>query len=57
MRHIHKCAKCGTYTMKPACSCGTITSPARPLKYSTDDKLAGYRRKAKYGEYAGMGFL
>jgi rRNA maturation protein Nop10 len=57
MKHIYTCGKCGTYTMKLVCACGTTTSPARPLKYSPDDKLAGYRRKAKQGEYSERGFL
>lgn len=51
MRHISKCTNCGKYTMKDVCSCGSKTLFSRPLKYTPDDKITAYRRKAKYEEY------
>ena len=51
MRHIFKCSKCGKYTMKESCDCNGKAIVARPLKYSADDRLAVYRRKAKAEEY------
>ncbi len=52
MRHIYKCPSCIKYTMKESCICGAKTSPARPLKYSHEDKYARYKRKAMLGEYS-----
>ena len=57
MRHIYKCAKCSRYSMKEACSCGSVALVAKPVKYSVDDKLANYRRLAKHGEYAERGLI
>ena len=57
MRHIFRCGKCGKYTMKEACDCGGNGIAARPLKYSADDRLAVYRRKAKAGEYGQRGLI
>ncbi len=52
MKHLYKCGSCSKYTMKEICDCGNKTSVPRPLKYSADDRLGAYRRKAKLGEYA-----
>ena len=57
MKHILKCAKCGKYSMKEACSCGSKTFASKPLKYSLGDKFSSYRRKAKLNEYANMGLI
>lgn len=57
MRRIYKCVKCAKYTMKETCDCGNATLIAKPLKYSPDDKLAGYRRKAKHDEYSKRGLI
>lgn len=43
--------------MKEICNCGDKAVIARPLKYSADDRLAPYRRKAKIQEYAARGLL
>ena len=51
MRHIYKCANCSKYTMKEACDCGNKALPAKPVKYSVEDRLAAYRRKAKMDHY------
>ena len=57
MRHIFKCSKCNKYTMKENCDCGSKAIAARPLKYSADDRLAAYRRKAKIDDYKHRGLL
>lgn len=57
MRHIFKCSKCNKYTMKESCDCGGKGIVARPLKYSADDRLAAYRRKAKIEDYRQRGLI
>lgn len=57
MRHIFKCANCNKYTMNEICDCGNKTSPAKPVKFSIEDKFASYRRKAKIGDYRTRGLL
>ena len=57
MKHIFKCITCGKYTMKEKCSCGGKTLLSKPLKYTPDDRLAAYRRKAKNEEYMRRGLL
>jgi len=57
MRRISKCPSCGKYTMKEVCDCGNKTIIAKPLKYSPDDNLGSYRRKAKMNEYNSRGLL
>lgn len=49
MRHILKCEKCNSYTMKNDC-CGQKTQNPKPPKYSSDDKYAKYRREYKENE-------
>jgi len=48
MKHIHKCERCGTYTMKEKCSCGSKTFIAKPPKFSIEDRYGDYRRKVKF---------
>ena len=57
MRHIYKCANCSRYTMKETCSCGSRALEPKPMKYSPDDKMVHYRRKAKLEEYKSRGLL
>ncbi|MBI2657439.1 ribosome biogenesis protein [Candidatus Woesearchaeota archaeon] len=57
MKHIFICVKCGKYTMKEKCSCGNETLMPRPLKYTPDDRLSAYRRKAKHEEYLKRGLI
>lgn len=45
-QHIMKCSECGKYTMKQEC-CGKKTESSQPAKYSPEDKMGEYRRKAK----------
>ncbi len=47
MKHILKCSKCGTYTLKETCSCGGSAVSPKPQKYSPEDKYGEYRRRAK----------
>ncbi len=47
MKHLMRCPKCRTYTLKESCSCSAKTIMPKPPKYSPDDKYASYRRKAK----------
>jgi H/ACA ribonucleoprotein complex subunit 3 len=55
MKHIMKCPVCGKYTMKE--NCCEITNPAKPLKYSPEDKYGEYRRKLKEEEIKKKGLL
>ncbi len=57
MKHIHKCKDCNKYTMKDVCSCGNKTLVPKPLKYSPDDRLGFYRRKAKLENYELRGLV
>ena len=57
MKHIYKCSVCKKYTMNETCACGNKALAARPLKYSPDDNLTSYRRRAKLAEYAARGFI
>jgi len=57
MRHIFKCSNCNNYTMKEICSCGSRTLVPKPLKYSPDDRMEPYRRKAKLEGYKSRGLL
>ena len=43
--------------MKEVCDCGNKALPAKPLKYSQQDKFSSYRRKAKLDEYAERGLI
>jgi rRNA maturation protein Nop10 len=47
MKHILKCQACGSYGLVGECSCGSKRVEPRPPKYTTEDKYAHYRRKAK----------
>ncbi|MBS3095992.1 ribosome biogenesis protein [Candidatus Woesearchaeota archaeon] len=57
MRQIFKCNNCNKYTMKDTCDCGNKTRVPKPLKYSPNDGLGSYRRKAKLHEYAERGLI
>jgi len=41
--------------MKGTCDCGKKTLLSKPLKYTPDNKLGDYRRKAKMKEYMERG--
>ena len=43
--------------MKETCDCGNKTLIPVPLKYSPNDRLGLYRRRAKLEEYAKRGFI
>lgn len=46
---MRRCPKDHKYTLQPTCpSCGEKTLTPHPPKFSVPDKLAVYRRKAKY---------
>ncbi len=55
MKHIMKCPKCSSYTMKDECC--AKTAPCKPLKYSPEDKYGQYRRKLKEDELKKRGLL
>ena len=57
MKHIFKCSNCSRYTMKETCGCGEKTLAPKPLKYTPDDRMGSYRRKAKINDYAARGLL
>ncbi len=56
MKHILKCSKCETYTMKETCSCGAKTISTIPLRYSPQ-KFAKYRQKARKEDLEEKGLL
>jgi len=43
--------------MKETCGCGSKTLLSKTLKYSPDNKIGAYRRKAKIQEYIGRELL
>ena len=43
--------------MKELCRCGGTAVQAKPPKYSPDDAYAGYRRKAKAGDFKEKGLI
>jgi H/ACA ribonucleoprotein complex subunit 3 len=47
MKHILKCAKCGSYGLNEMCDCGNTRIEPRPPKFSPQDKYGAYRREAK----------
>lgn len=54
-KHILRCEKCNTYTMKDVCDkCGAKTVIVRPPKYSPEDRFAKYRRQAKFESEDGV---
>jgi len=51
MKHIFKCPKCKTYTLKKICNkCQDKTRSSKPPKYSPQDKYGDYRRNQKKQE-------
>ncbi len=56
MKHLMKCNKCLSFTLKKTCSkCNKETIQPRPPKFSPEDKYEGYRRKAKIDKYKEQG--
>ncbi len=48
MKHILKCPKCNSYTLKDKCpKCETKTVSSKPPKFSPEDKYGKYRREEK----------
>ena len=56
MKHILKCQKCGEFTMKEQCKCGSPAVTTKPPRYSPD-KYAKYRREARKEDLAKKGLL
>ncbi|MBI4146948.1 ribosome biogenesis protein [Candidatus Woesearchaeota archaeon] len=56
MEHIFKCQKCGTYTMKETCKCGSQAITTRPVRYAHDN-IGKYRREARREELKNKGLL
>ena len=52
-----KCKKCGKYTMKEVCVCGSKSSTPKPAKFSIEDKYGSYRRKAKLETFKKEGLI
>ena len=47
-KHILKCPKCNSYTLKEICpKCRTKTISPKPPNFSPEDKYGKYRRKEK----------
>ena len=55
------CSECGRYTLSPKCGlCGRATFCPVPPRYSPEDRMGEYRRKAiieEYGENGKLGKL
>ena len=48
MKHILRCEKCSSYTLKETCpKCGAKAFSPKPAKFNPEDPYADYRRKAK----------
>ncbi|MDO5854039.1 MAG: nucleolar RNA-binding Nop10p family protein [Thermoplasmata archaeon] len=43
---IRRCTGCGRYTLDSVCGCGARTACPVPPKYSPEDRVGAYRRKA-----------
>jgi H/ACA ribonucleoprotein complex subunit 3 len=57
-KHILRCTKCGTYTLKENCpKCNSTAGLPKPPKYSPEDKYASLRRQVKRTEYQEKGLL
>jgi H/ACA ribonucleoprotein complex subunit 3 len=54
---ILKCNKCGKYSLKEACTCGSKAISPAPARFSPEDKYGAYRRKAKKEELVKRGLL
>jgi len=58
MKHINKCIKCFSYTLKDICQkCGAKTMQPKPPKYSPLDKYGKYRREEKKPEFEKKGLI
>lgn len=56
--NIRKCSKCGKYTLLSVCKyCKCDTICPVPARYSPDDRMGEYRRKAIIEEYGENGKL
>jgi H/ACA ribonucleoprotein complex subunit 3 len=48
MKLLMKCPKCGIYTLNQECAADSKkTINPKPAKYSPEDRMGEYRRKAK----------
>jgi H/ACA ribonucleoprotein complex subunit 3 len=57
-KHIHKCLKCKSYTLKIKCiKCNTETVLPKPPKFSLNDKYAPYRRDVKREDLERQGLI
>ncbi len=57
-KHIHKCIKCSTYTLKEKCpKCAQNTIMPKPPKYSPEDKYSSFRRETKKAKLHEEGLL
>jgi len=53
---IRKCGKCGRYTLSEICTiCNVPTVCPVPPRYSPEDRMGDYRRKAILEEYGENG--
>lgn len=57
MKHILKCKKCYSYTLKEKCKCGSEALSPMPAKYSPEDKYGKYRRETKQPTWKEAGLL
>ncbi len=53
---IRRCNECGRYTLSEICkNCNVRTSSPVPPRYSPEDRMGEYRRKAILQEYGENG--
>ena len=55
---IRRCGECGRYTLQQSCPvCGSPSSCPIPPRYSPEDRMGEYRRRAIVEEYGENGKL
>lgn len=54
---IRRCTGCGRYTLDSVCGCGARTACPVPPKYSPEDRMGAYRRKAVVDSWKQERFL
>lgn len=57
MNKILYCPTCKKYTLNETCSCGEKSVVRKPPRYSPDDRMGSYRRKARKDDLIKRGML
>ena len=57
MKRLLRCPRCAAYTLQETHSCGALSVPPQPAKWSPEDRYGKYRRDARREELVGKGLL